>query len=263
MRSEPLRAGAPHGAQRRRSRTRAAATWRSCGADGLQLAYHWLDPRGNAIVWDGAAHARSRARSPRASTSSSTSRVDAPRPPGALRAAVRPRRGAPLLALRGRRARRSTSRSTVAPRIAERRLARRRPRRRRSRDDARRSPPRTSRSSTRTPTAVAHLVAGASRRRTGRGCVLDAHAEGWAAVGPALVPVGGAARAASRGRRARRLGAGRAQPALRRPAPPPVARRRARAGDERRACRPTPGRTGSSRGGAVVRLPTRSGRRPR
>ena len=29
------------------------ATWRSRGADGLQLSYHWLDRRRNAIVWDG------------------------------------------------------------------------------------------------------------------------------------------------------------------------------------------------------------------
>lgn len=29
------------------------ATWRSRGKRGLQLAYHWLDPLGNPIVWDG------------------------------------------------------------------------------------------------------------------------------------------------------------------------------------------------------------------
>ncbi|MBV8598410.1 MAG: hypothetical protein JO017_06265, partial [Actinobacteria bacterium] len=30
------------------------APWRSRGpADGIFLAYHWLDERGNAIVWDG------------------------------------------------------------------------------------------------------------------------------------------------------------------------------------------------------------------
>ena len=29
------------------------ATWRSRGADGLQVSYHWLDGRRNAIVWDG------------------------------------------------------------------------------------------------------------------------------------------------------------------------------------------------------------------
>src|SRR5437773_12123429 len=31
-----------------------SATWRTRGPDdGLFVSYHWLDPRGNAIVWDG------------------------------------------------------------------------------------------------------------------------------------------------------------------------------------------------------------------
>ncbi len=30
-----------------------SATWRSRGDRGLQLSYHWLDPLGNPIVWDG------------------------------------------------------------------------------------------------------------------------------------------------------------------------------------------------------------------
>ena len=29
------------------------APWRSRGREGVQLAYHWLDALGNAIVWDG------------------------------------------------------------------------------------------------------------------------------------------------------------------------------------------------------------------
>jgi hypothetical protein len=29
------------------------ATWRSRRLDGVKLSYHWLDDRGNAIVWDG------------------------------------------------------------------------------------------------------------------------------------------------------------------------------------------------------------------
>src|ERR671920_1266910 len=28
-------------------------TWRSVGESGVRLAYHWLDERGNPIVWDG------------------------------------------------------------------------------------------------------------------------------------------------------------------------------------------------------------------
>ena len=31
-----------------------SAAWRSYGEDGVQLSYHWLDPLGNAILWDGA-----------------------------------------------------------------------------------------------------------------------------------------------------------------------------------------------------------------
>ena len=30
-----------------------SAAWRSRGREGVQVAYHWLDERGNAIVWDG------------------------------------------------------------------------------------------------------------------------------------------------------------------------------------------------------------------
>ena len=30
-----------------------SATWRSRGTEGVQLAYHWLDDRGNPIRWDG------------------------------------------------------------------------------------------------------------------------------------------------------------------------------------------------------------------
>jgi len=30
-----------------------SASWRSRGREGVQLSYHWLDPLGNAIVWDG------------------------------------------------------------------------------------------------------------------------------------------------------------------------------------------------------------------
>ena len=30
-----------------------SATWRSAERSGVNLAYHWLDERGNAIVWDG------------------------------------------------------------------------------------------------------------------------------------------------------------------------------------------------------------------
>src|ERR687897_999543 len=34
-------------------RNAGTATWRSRGDLGVKLSYHWLDDRGNAIVWDG------------------------------------------------------------------------------------------------------------------------------------------------------------------------------------------------------------------
>jgi len=41
-----------------------SATWRSHGKEGVQLAYHWLDPLGNPIVWDGMRSALERPVSP-------------------------------------------------------------------------------------------------------------------------------------------------------------------------------------------------------
>jgi hypothetical protein len=63
-----------------------SATWRSDGPEGVQLAYHWLDPLGNPIVWDGP-------RSPFRSPVGPRERVElpirlvAPMPPGAYRLA--------------------------------------------------------------------------------------------------------------------------------------------------------------------------------
>ena len=80
------------------------ATWRSRGGDGVQLSYHWLDDRGNAIVWDGP---RRRLPQPVApgeelEVGADGARAAAARP---LPARLRPRRGAPLLVRRGRLAR--------------------------------------------------------------------------------------------------------------------------------------------------------------
>ena len=104
------------------SRTTGSATWRSRGEDGLQLAYHWLDTRGNAIVWDG-----HRTPFPRPIAPGETIELDAPvtapRPPGPLRPSLRPRRGAPLLALRASGCATLDVEVDVEPLIAERRLA--------------------------------------------------------------------------------------------------------------------------------------------
>jgi hypothetical protein len=80
-----LRAGM-QGTARVELENAGSATWRSAGRDGVQLAYHWLDPLGNPIVWDGV-------RSPFASPVGPRERVElavtlvAPMPPGAYRLA--------------------------------------------------------------------------------------------------------------------------------------------------------------------------------
>ena len=72
------------------------APWRSRGREGVQLAYHWLDPLGNPIVWDGARTALPSVVRP-GETVELESPLVAPRPPGQLSPRVRPRRGVPLL----------------------------------------------------------------------------------------------------------------------------------------------------------------------
>ncbi|MBA3348201.1 MAG: hypothetical protein H0T13_06535, partial [Actinobacteria bacterium] len=47
-----LRAGTK-GIVRVRLENAGSATWRSRGEAGLLVSYHWLDDRGNPIVWDG------------------------------------------------------------------------------------------------------------------------------------------------------------------------------------------------------------------
>ena len=65
-----------------------SATWRTRGAEaGLFLAYHWLDERGNPIVWDGRRTALARAVEPGAVLQQAIE-VRAPIPPGPYRFAV-------------------------------------------------------------------------------------------------------------------------------------------------------------------------------
>ena len=65
-----------------------SATWRSRGPEaGLFLAYHWLDERGNPIVWDGRRTSLERAVEPGAGLTQSIE-VRAPIPPGRYRFAV-------------------------------------------------------------------------------------------------------------------------------------------------------------------------------
>jgi hypothetical protein len=65
-----------------------SAPWRSRGPqDGLFLAYHWLDERGNAIVWDGERTALETTVLPGA-TLRQTVAVRGPIPPGRYRLAI-------------------------------------------------------------------------------------------------------------------------------------------------------------------------------
>ena len=159
------------------------APWRSRGREGVQLAYHWLDPLGNAIVWDG-----SRASFPDVVAPGETVELEspliAPRPPGRYRLAfdlVEEFRfwfaevgSAPLdLSVE------------VKPRIDERRLA--------VRVHGPSAPELDAALAaqeeplvTDDAVAVAHLVSGAVPAPDWSRLMLDAHAEGYAAVGPSI-----------------------------------------------------------------------------
>jgi hypothetical protein len=162
-----------------------SAPWRSRGKEGVQLAYHWLDPLGNPIVWDGIRTGLPAEVAPGEQVELEAA-VAAPRPPGRYRLAfdlVEELRfwfaevGSLPLELP----------VEVAPRIAERRLAvvvhggsdeetgaalaaQEEPL---VEDD---------------PVAVAHLVPGALPAADWSRLLLDAHAEGYAAVGGSVAP---------------------------------------------------------------------------
>jgi hypothetical protein len=83
----PVEAGAPHLATVELENAGSAA-WRSRGPqDGIFLAYHWLDERGNAIVWDGERTALARTVEPGATLRQEIA-VRGPIPPGRYRLAV-------------------------------------------------------------------------------------------------------------------------------------------------------------------------------
>jgi hypothetical protein len=171
------------GRARLRLENAGSAPWRSRGRDGVQVAYHWLDPLGNPIVWDGI-----RTPLPHVVRPGETVEVDisvlAPRPPGTYRLAfdlVEELRfwfqevgGAPLeLSI------------DVRPRIAERRLGvvwHGEPDAESDGALAAQEEPLVSEGAI----AVAHLVPGALPAPDWSRLVLDAHAEGYRAVGAAL-----------------------------------------------------------------------------
>jgi hypothetical protein len=83
----PVEAGAPHVATVEVENAGSAA-WRTRGPDeGLFLAYHWLDGRGNAIVWDGYRTPLVRIVEPGA-TVRQEMEVHGPIPPGRYRLAI-------------------------------------------------------------------------------------------------------------------------------------------------------------------------------
>jgi hypothetical protein len=160
-----------------------SAPWRSRGREGVQLAYHWLDPLGNAIVWDGTRTALPRVIGP-GEEIELESTVLAPRPPGGYRLAFdlveefrfwfQELGSSPL-----------DVPVEVKPRIDQRRLA---VRVHGAHDPeletslAAQEEPLVSED----PVAVAHLVPGALPARGWSRLILDAHAEGYGAVAGAI-----------------------------------------------------------------------------
>jgi hypothetical protein len=160
-----------------------SAPWRSRGREGVQLAYHWLDPLGNAIVWDG-----TRTGLPHAVRPGETVELEAlllaPRPPGSYRLAFdlveefrfwfQELGSTPL-----------DVPVDVQPRIDERRLG--------VRSHGELDPEQEAALAaqdepivTDGAVAVAHLVPGAIPAPDWSRLLLDAHAEGYGAVGGAV-----------------------------------------------------------------------------
>jgi hypothetical protein len=159
------------------------APWRSRGDEGVQLAYHWLDPLGNPIVWDGVRTPLPHVVEPGASIELDVP-VDAPRPGGRYRLAfdlveelkfwfqevgsaplevaveVRPRIAARRLGVRWHGEPDAEDRAALEaldePLVAEDALA------------------------------IAHLVPGSLPASDWSRLVLDAHEEGYGAVGGAI-----------------------------------------------------------------------------
>lgn len=164
-----------------------SATWRSTATGGLRLAYHWLDLNGNPIVWDGPRTVFSEPVQPGA-TAEMVVEVLAPRSPGRLRLCFDlveefhfwcSELGADVL----------QQDVDILPGIDERRLG--------VIVHGGQSPE-TSTALARLDEAIvgegalviAHLVAGCTPASDWSRLILDAHAEGWAAVGPAIAPTG-------------------------------------------------------------------------
>ena len=232
-----------------------SAPWRSRGRGGVQLGYHWLDPLGNPIVWDGNRTPFPELVQPGEAVELEPT-VVAPRPPGQLPPRVRPRGGASLL-VRGARIRDARSPRGGAGRgSTQRRLAVRvhgAPDPDVDAALAAQAEPIVADDAV----AVAHLVPGAIPAPDWSRLLLDAHAEGYGAVGGAIE----AESRADRRRYAAWAPGGGRNPRFRRAAPPAVTSRRR---SEPETYEGLPAYAGSDAlfdGRAVVRLRSRSGRR--
>jgi hypothetical protein len=178
----PFRAGA-EGVARVSLENAGTAPWRSRRSLGVQLSHHWLDDRGNAIVWDGPRVAFARPVEPGEVLEAELT-VRAPQPPGRYRLAfdlVEEFRfwfeevGSFPLSLD----------VEVEPRIAERRLAAVV----HGGEDEETAAALAAQEEPivdADPVATAHLVAGAIPAPDWSRRVLDAHAEGYAAVGGSI-----------------------------------------------------------------------------
>jgi hypothetical protein len=164
-----------------------SATWRSRGRTGVRLAYHWLDPLGNALVWDGLRTTLPYPVAP-GEAIELEARIVAPRPPGRYVLSfdlVEEYRfwfaevGSATLDVP----------VEVAPRIAERLLAVVV----HGGDDAETSAALAAQeepiATEEAAEAVAHIVPGALPAPDWSRRLLDAHAEGWPAVGGAVLPL--------------------------------------------------------------------------
>ncbi len=177
-----LRAGT-RGRARLRLENAGSAAWHARGESGVQLSYHWLDDRGNPIIWDGLRTPLTRRVEP-GETVELELDVLVPQPPGSYRLAfgfLEEHRfwwgevGVTELELD----------VEVRARIDERRLAV---------VVTGGVDPRTlaalaaqeERFVEERPEAVAHLVAGAVPTPDWSRRILDAHAEGFAAVGGSI-----------------------------------------------------------------------------
>jgi hypothetical protein len=183
---EPARAGVTATA-RVTIENAGTATWRSSAEGGVRASYHWLDPLGNPIVWDGPRTVLPRPVAPGERIELELG-VTAPRPPGRFRLAfdlVEEHRfwfaevGAKTLEID----------VDVAPRIPHRTLE--------VRVQGGSDPATTAALAAQDEpvaasggVAVAHLVAGAVPPPDWSRLLLDAHEEGWEAVGAAVVSSG-------------------------------------------------------------------------